>query len=80
MMHAVEVGGRIDERRRLVLDDAPPIQCSGKVRVIILFEEDEFTEPNWLRAGATNPSFDFLNEPEEEIYAPTDGKPFHDEG
>lgn len=80
-MHAVEVEGRIDEQRRLVLDQALPIQGPGKVRVIILFDEaDDLAEPLWLRAGATNPAFDFLKEPEEDIYTPADGKPFHDEG
>lgn len=57
------------------------MQGPSKVRVIILFDEDEEAEePIWLRAGAANPSFEFLNEPEEDVYTAADGKPFHDEG
>ena len=29
----------------------------------------------WLQANATNPAFDFLNEPEENVYTLNDGKP-----
>jgi hypothetical protein len=78
-MHALEVGGRIDEKRHLVLDEVLPIQGPSRVRVIILFDEEELPEPLWLRAGTTNPAFDFLKEPEEDLYKPTDGRPFHDE-
>ena len=73
--------GRIDERQHLVVDHDLPIQGPGRVRVILLFdEEEELAEPLWLLAGATNPSFDPLNEPEEDSYSLTDGKPFHDQG
>jgi len=36
-------------------------------------------ESEWLRAAATNPAFDFLKGPEEDIYTLADGKPFHDQ-
>jgi hypothetical protein len=31
-----------------------------------------------MRAAAKNPAFDFLKDPEEDIYSPTDGRPFGD--
>lgn len=37
--------------------------------------EDE--ESEWLRAAVINSAFDFLKEPEEDIYTLADGKPFH---
>lgn len=37
---------------------------------------EEINEQEWLHAAATNPTFDFLKDPEEEIYTLTDGKPF----
>ncbi|CAD5938314.1 hypothetical protein PA905_32270 [Planktothrix agardhii CCAP 1459/11A] len=40
-----------------------------------------YSEPNaqeWLNAVANNPAFDFLKNPEEDIYTITDGKPFYD--
>jgi hypothetical protein len=43
------------------------------------WEEGEIDEIEWLRAAATNPAFDFLKDPEEDIYTLEDGKPFNDE-
>lgn len=37
----------------------------------------ELTEQQWLRAAVTNPAFDFLHDPAEDIYTPSDGKPCH---
>lgn len=39
----------------------------------------DIDEEEWLYAAASNPAFDFLKEPEEDIYTSADGKPFHDE-
>jgi tetratricopeptide (TPR) repeat protein len=41
------------------------------------WEEGEIDESEWLRAAATNPAFDFLKNPEEDIYTLDDGKPFN---
>ena len=50
-----------------------------RVRVIILLpEEADIDEKEWFYAAASNPAFDFLKEPEEDIYAAEDGRPFHD--
>ena len=76
---AIEVGGEIDEQRQLHLDEPLPISKPGRVRVIILIPDEADTEESeWLQAGATNPAFAFLNDAEEDIYTTTDGKPFHD--
>jgi hypothetical protein len=37
-------------------------------------------EQDWLQATASNPAFDFLKGPEEDIYTLADGKPFYDQG
>jgi tetratricopeptide (TPR) repeat protein len=42
------------------------------------WEEGEIDESEWLRAAATNPAFDFLKEPEEDIYTLDDGRPFNE--
>jgi Uma2 family endonuclease/Flp pilus assembly protein TadD len=52
-------------------------------------EEGEIDDREWLRAAATNPAFEFLNNPEEDIYTLDDseavatqgasGKPFNNE-
>jgi hypothetical protein len=42
-------------------------------------EDDEtIDEREWRDAAATNPTFDFLKDPEEDIYTLADGKPFND--
>ena len=76
---ALEVAGTIDEQQQLHLDTPLPIAGPIRVRVIILIpEQTDIDEREWLRAAATNPAFDFLKEPEEDIYTLADGKPFHD--
>ena len=51
------------------------------VRVSHLLPEDSnISETEWLQAAAANPAFDFLKDPEEDIYTLSDGRPFYDEG
>lgn len=76
---AIETTGTIDAQHRLHLDEALPVAGPTKVRVIILLpEEEDIDEKEWLYAAASNPAFDFLKEPEEDIYTSEDGRPFHD--
>ncbi len=80
-LKAIETMGTIDEQHHLVLDEPLPVEGPSRVRVIVLLDDDRKTdEREWLHAAAANPSFDFLKEPEEDIYTLHDGKPFHDEG
>ncbi len=77
-MTAVEVTGTVDEHQQLRLDSALPIQGPVRVRVLVLYpiEDEALSEEEWLHAAARNPAFDYLREPEEDIYSPADGKPF----
>ena len=78
---AIEVTATIDAQRQLVLDEPLPVTGPARVRVIVLLpEETDIDEKEWLRAASANPSFDFLKTPEEDIYTLADGKPFHDQG
>lgn len=80
-MKAIEVSGTVDEQRQLHLDDQLPIAGPSRVRVIILVPDDaEIDERQWLQAAASNPTFEFLNDPAEDIYTLADGKPFRDQG
>jgi len=77
---AIEVTGTIDAQHHLLLDEALPVSGPTRVRVIILIpEEAEIDEAEWLRAAASNPAFDFLKSPQEHIYTLADGKPFEDQ-
>lgn len=80
VMTAIELTGIVDEQHRLRVDDLLPLAGPRHVRVLVLYPSDnEWDEIEWLRAAARNPAFDFLREPEEDIYSPTDGEPFYDQ-
>ena len=79
-MQAVETRGRVDKEHRLHVDEPLPITGPAQVRVLVLVDDEaEAEEREWLAAAAANPAFDFLNEPAEDIYTPDDGKPFRDQ-
>jgi hypothetical protein len=81
VLKALDVVGTIDEQRQLHLDEPLPIVGPSRVRVIILIpEEPDMDEKEWLQAAVSNPAFDFLKEPEEDIYTLADGKPLHNQG
>ncbi|MCZ7402775.1 MAG: hypothetical protein O8C61_11200 [Candidatus Methanoperedens sp.] len=76
---AIETTGTIDVQHRLLLDEPLPVPGPTRVRVIILLPGDaDIDEKDWLYAAASNQAFDFLKEPEEDIYTSEDGRPFHD--
>ena len=76
---AIEITGKVDEHHQLKLDKPLPTIGPTNVRVIVLYPIDnEWDETEWLQGATHNPAFNFLNDPEEDIYLPTDGKPFHD--
>jgi len=81
-MTAIELTGTVDENHQLLLDSALPFAGPKRVRVIVLSplteETEEWNEMEWLKDALKNPVFDFLNDPEEDIYTLTDGKPFDD--
>ena len=81
VLRAVEATGTIDEQGALHLDQPITTVRPGRVRVLLLMADDaDIDEQEWLRAAARNPAFDFLNDPTEDIYTPNDGHPFRDEG
>jgi len=77
-MTAIEMSATVDDQRHLNLDDLLPISGPRRVRVIVMYPRDDPNETEWLEAVARNPAFDFLNEPEEDIYSLHDWKPFYD--
>jgi hypothetical protein len=82
-VRAIETTGVIDEKSQLHLDAPLPVVGPSRVRVILLIpegEHNEISESEWLYAAAKNPAFDFLKEPEEDIYTLADGRPFNDKG
>lgn len=77
---AIETSGTVNEYHQLQLDEILPIPGPKRVRVIVLYSPvDEWDEREWLHTATLSPAFDFLKDPEGDIYRMTDGKPYHDE-
>ena len=79
-MTAIEMTGTVDENHQLKLDGTLPITGPKRVRVIVLSplteNPEELSELEWLKASVHNSAFDYLRDPEEDIYTINDGKPF----
>jgi hypothetical protein len=81
-MTAIEMTGTIDENHQLKLDGTLPFTGPKRVRVIVLSSQteiaDDLSEMEWLKASLNNPVFEYLRDPEEDIYTISDGKPFYE--
>lgn len=78
---AIETTGTINAKHQPILDEPLPVVGPTRVRVVILLpEECDIDEKEWLHVATTNPVFDFLNGAEEDIYTPADGRPFNGPG
>ena len=76
MLTAIETTGRIEPNGKIVIDETFSVNAPTSVRVIVLFPESEdLNENEWLQAASKNEAFDFLKDPDEDIYSLMDGKP-----
>ena len=79
---AIEMTGTVDENHQLRLDGTLPITGPKRVRVIVLSplteNAGELDEMEWLKASMSNSAFEYLRDPEEDIYTINDGKPFYE--
>lgn len=79
-LNAIEMTGTVDEHNQLKLDGSLPFSGPMRVRVIVLTTlNDDIDEISWLQAASRNQAFEFLADPDEDIYSITDGQPFIDE-
>jgi hypothetical protein len=79
-MKALEFQSKTDKKGHLKIDYKIN-QPEKDVRVIVLVDEEDFDiedDEKWIKAMSGNPSFDFLKEPEEDIYTLKDGEPIDD--
>ena len=75
-MVAKEIYATVDDKGMIHLDKPLSIK-NKKVRLIILPEDDDdYDENEWKLLLKNNPAFDFLKNPEEDIYTIYDGKPY----
>ena len=78
-MKAIEIRVKTDAHGDLMLN-YPLNKKEQNVRVIILVDDNsevDNEEKLWMNAISLNPAFDFLKEPEENIYSINDGEPFN---
>lgn len=75
-MKAIEVTGIIKKQQQL-LELPLPIKGPSRVRALVLMDENtEIEESEGMAAAASNSAFAFRNDPVENIYSASDGKPF----
>ena len=76
---AIELSGTVNEFHQLQLDNIIPISGPKRVRVIVLYSsDDDNEEEEWIHTATYNHAFDYLHDPEEDIYSIHDGTPFDD--
>jgi hypothetical protein len=75
MLTAIETTGTIEQSGKIVINETFPVNTPTLVRVIVLFPESEDVHENeWMQAASKNEVFDFLHDPDEDIYSLSDGK------
>lgn len=77
----VEAASSLEQVTELVdnwMDDESGYDQQAYPEIEVALTADEITEQEWLKAASSNPVFDFLKDPEEDIYTLSDGKPFND--
>jgi hypothetical protein len=78
----IEALGTLDTQGHIQLDTPQPQAKPSRVRIIMLLDDDDLGPGQWESAMVydrpevigTNPSFAFLNDPEEDIYTLADSK------
>ncbi len=74
MLTAIETTGTNNANHQIVLDENLPDNAPSRVRVIVLYDENnDIKEKDWLQAASINGAFDFLNDEAEDIYTLQDG-------
>jgi hypothetical protein len=77
-MKTIETSGTLTKKGIIKLDDDINLKKSRKVKVIILLEnDDDIDESEWIKSVSENPAQDILNEEIEHIYAVKDSKAYY---
>ena len=83
-MKSIACAGTISASGELFLDEPLPQNQPRRVQIVILFPESpesaDLTPAQWNKIVASNPSFAFLHDLEEDIYTLEDGIAANHEG
>ncbi len=74
-MEAVEKNIEFDEQGNFLIHLGKKFS-NRKAKVLVLFEDEEVTEKEWLQLALKGGAFDFWNDPAEDIYTLNDGIPY----
>jgi len=75
---AIEATGIIDKNQRLHLDRKLPVKGPQRVRVIVLYPDDEISEKEWVYAASHNPEKEHRVQAAKDFFAKWGGI-LHDE-
>ena len=79
-MSVIEINSKTDSRG-LLRFNYNLNKSNRKVKILIMVDDNKKTSDEdalWMQSIASNPAFDFLNDPAEDIYSITDGEPIDD--
>jgi hypothetical protein len=74
-MEAIEKNIEFDEQGNSLLHLGKNFS-KRKAKVVVLFDDEDITEKEWLQFAMKGGAFDFLNDPAEDIYTMEDGVPY----
>ncbi|MDH4200026.1 MAG: hypothetical protein OEV66_06555 [Spirochaetia bacterium] len=79
MKHAVNIAGDLsDDGKTITLEHPIKDISAGKVKLVVIQDDEEVSEEEWLSAIAKSDLYDDLKHPEEDIYTVNDGKPYYE--
>ena len=79
-MSVIEINSKTDSRG-LLRFNYNLNKSNRKVKILIMVDDNKKASDEdalWMQSIASNPAFDFLNDPAEDIYSITDGEPIDD--
>jgi uncharacterized alpha/beta hydrolase family protein len=79
-MSVIEINSKTDSKGLLKFNYNLK-KSNRRVKILIMVDDNKKTsdeEALWMQSIVTNPAFDFLNDPAEDIYTITDGEPIDD--
>ncbi|MFT4155758.1 hypothetical protein [Parafilimonas sp.] len=77
-MKVEEIYAAVDEKGNLHAENLPNFK-NQKVKLIVVAEDDDISDKEWMAFLASNPAFDFFKDEGEDIYTIHDGKPYNSE-
>ena len=78
-MEAIEKFVHFDEDGNIILKLGKKFS-KKEAKVVVLIKDEEITEKEWLKLAINSKSYDFLNDPSEDIYTMEDGEPYKSAG